>query len=321
MFFIRYLKKGLDEMKSLSKAISDTSGISSFSIKTDMIKCAILYGARPSDYFFFSFHEKSKWERNRYMTNKRWLKLLKVTQLGGGLANAKDKEYQLFSSFIKRDWLILKKGEDNTQAFEVFIKNHDECIAKPVHGTLGRGLVKICKKDDWAGLKKLFYEDDYVLEECVVNNEEIKKLNPSSLNTIRAFTHIKDNGDVIIDEIILRVGRSGNVVDNWGAGGIIYYVDIESGIVTKPGIDKQLNKYIFHPDSKIQMIGYKIEKIEELKSYIISLANVIPEARVVGWDIAITPDGFDFIELNCPGGHDIMQAFNVPFWDELKKIK
>lgn len=91
MTYLHYLKKGLNEMKSLSKAISESSGISSFIIKVDMLKCALLYGARPSDYFFFSFHTKSRWERNRYMTNGRWLKLLKITQLGVGLLTPKIK--------------------------------------------------------------------------------------------------------------------------------------------------------------------------------------------------------------------------------------
>lgn len=322
MNYLRYLKKGLDEMNRLSETISESSGVSSFSIKADMIKCALLYGARPSDYFFFSFHEKSRWERKKYMTNYRWAKLLKICQLnGGGLANAKDKEYQLFSSFIKRDWTIFKKDEDNINALKDFLGNHGVCIAKPIHGTLGKGLVKVSKNDDLTELTKLLRQDDYLLEECVENNDEIKKLNPTSLNTFRVFTHISNKGEIVLDEIILRVGKKGNVVDNWGAGGIIYYVDIESGIVIKPGIDKNMNTYIYHPESDIQMIGYKVKGIEELKQYVISLAKVVPNARVVGWDVAMTPNGFDFIELNCPGGHDILQAFNVPFWDIFKIIK
>lgn len=322
MNYLRYIGKGLDEMNRLSKTISESSGISPFRIKADMIKCALLYGARPSDYFFFSFHEKSKWERNRYMTNGRWLKLLKITQLNNGrLANAKDKEYQLFSSFIKRDWTLFKKENDNTDTLMSFLESHGDCIAKPIHGTLGRGLVKISKNDDLTELKDLLRQDDYLLEECAVNDEEIKRLNPSSLNTFRVFTHVTNLGEIILDEIILRVGKAGNVVDNWGAGGIIYYVDINSGIVTKPGVDKHMNTYLYHPCSDIQMIGYKVQGFEELKQYVLSLCKVVPDARVVGWDEAKTPDGFDFIELNCPGGHDILQAFNVPFWDVFKKIK
>ena len=60
-----------------------------------MLKCALMYGARPLDYWMFSFYKKSRWERRRYMTNYKWLKLLKICELLGGLANVKDKEYEI----------------------------------------------------------------------------------------------------------------------------------------------------------------------------------------------------------------------------------
>ena len=240
---------------------------------------------------------------------------------GGNFANAKDKEYEIFSDCIQREWIIIQKNDCNNKAIDEFVNAHQGCIAKPVHGTLGRGLKKIHGEEDVKWLRNQIAEDDYILEECVTNNDDIRTLNPSSLNTIRAFTHITNSGETIIDEIILRVGWPGNVVDNWGAGGIIYYVDVDSGIIVKPGIDKHLKEYIYHPGSNIQMIGYKLNNFDELKAYIVSLAGRLPKARVVGWDIAITPQGYDFIELNCPGGHDILQAFNVPFWNVFKHIK
>ena len=186
---------------------------------------------------------------------------------------------------------------------------------------MGRGIILVNKDDDLTTVKKLLIEDDYLLEECIVNDEEIKKLNPSSLNTFRAYTHITNEGDAVLDELMLRVGKAGNHVDNWGQGGIGYYIDLESGIVTKPGLDKDMHEHLYHPGSNIQMIGYRIERIEELKNYILSLARSHPAARVVGWDVALTPKGFDFIEFNCPGGHDFLQAFGKPFWDVFKKIR
>ena len=34
----------------------------------------------------------------------------------------------------------------------------------------------------------------------------------------------------------------------------------------------------------------------------INLTQVLPEARYIGWDIAITPNGFELLEANsCPG--------------------
>lgn len=42
---------------------------------------------------------------------------------------------------------------------------------------------------------------------------------------------------------------------------------------------------------------------------------VEPKAKFVGWDIAITPNGFELIEMNFPGGHDLLQVFGKPCYD------
>lgn len=84
---LKYLKKGFAEYKSLSKEIHKETGIGLCDLRFDMLKCALLYGARPSDYKLFSFHKLSRWEREKYMTNYRWLKLLKMKQLLGGGAD------------------------------------------------------------------------------------------------------------------------------------------------------------------------------------------------------------------------------------------
>ena len=67
------------------------------------------------------------------------------------------------------------------------------------------------------------------------------------------------------------------------------------------------------------MVGFHLPKFEELKLYVTRLSQVCPQARYVGWDIAITPSGFALVEMNCPGGHVFLQAFGEPFGDVLKK--
>lgn len=67
------------------------------------------------------------------------------------------------------------------------------------------------------------------------------------------------------------------------------------------------------------MLGFKISNFDELKKYIERLSNVIPSARFVGWDIAITPKGLELIEMNCPGGHDFLQCHGEPFYDRIIK--
>lgn len=321
MFPFRYIKKGYSEYKTLSKEIHSKTGINLLGIRLDMLQCALLYGARPLDYWMFSFYKKSRWERRRYMTNYKWCKLLKICELsGGGLANAKDKEYELFSDCIRHNWFVLRSGEP-LEKVEAFLNLHGSIIVKPIHGTLGKGVLKIDSISQLREFQTTINNEDYIVEECIQNNAQMSSLNPSSLNTIRAVTHIDDNGKAILDGIYLRVGVQGKVVDNWGAGGVAYYVDINTGIITKPGLDKKLNKYLYHPGTNVQMIGLKIEGINEIKDFALSLAYKHPNVKVVGWDIALTPKGLDFIELNCPGGHDLPQSFETPIWDVFKHIK
>ena len=55
---------------------------------------------------------------------------------------------------------------------------------------------------------------------AIVKAPEIAAINPSSINTFRAFTLIKRDGTTKIISILLRVGMPGMVVDNWGSGGV-----------------------------------------------------------------------------------------------------
>lgn len=64
---------------------------------------------------------------------------------------------------------------------------------------------------------------------------------------------------------------------------------------------------------------FRLPDFENLKKIIIELTHKVSEARFVGWDIAITPNGYELVEMNCPGGHDFLQAFGRPYGDLLKK--
>ena len=118
---------------------------------------------------------------------------------------------------------------------------------------------------------------------------------------------------------MLRAGLKGSHVDNWGSGGIGYDFDIETGVCVGYGRDKKNHPYIYHPGSNVNMMGFQLPEYQRLKETIIQLSQVEPKARFVGWDIAITPSGYELVEMNCPGGHDFLQAFGRPYGDILRK--
>lgn len=286
----------------------------------DMFWSLIRYGARPIDYVRFEFYKKSPLERNRYLTIYRYFKLLKKFGYRELETYGKVAEYKTFGDYIYREWMVLD-ASTTIDALTKFISKNRVVFVKPNHGDQGKGVLKI-KSDNMEGINDLMEsakKATYVVEGAVENDAVISAINPSSLNTIRAYTLIEKNGESQILAIMLRAGKAGSYVDNWGSGGVGYNFDLETGICVDYGRDKQNNPFVYHPGSNVQMVGFKLPKFDELKEIIISLSQKTPKAKFVGWDIAYTPNGFELIEMNCPGGHDFLQTFGTPFYDVLKR--
>lgn len=283
-----------------------------------MLYCTVRYGARPIDYERFEFKRKSAFERNRYMTFLRYFKIAKKIdrQTFAEISANKSRELEVFSAFVKRRWMPVDKDTNREDILE-FINSNPSLIAKPEHGEQGHGIFKLKTDEDVSFLLRERLKTPFILEEVVENADYIKEINSSSLNTIRAYTLVTGNGETLILGILLRVGAQGSTVDNWGAGGIGYNFDLETGICCQKGTDKKCGRHIFHPGSGKLMLGFKLEHFEELKNYIVELSKVVPAARFVGWDIAITPTGFELIEMNCPGGHDFLQCHGEPYYDKI----
>lgn len=307
MPLLERIKKGAPEFSEQANIVQYKVGGSKIKWLASMAWCLIRYGARPIDYVRFEFYKKSHFERNRHLTIYRYFRLLKKFGTYESNVYGKIAEYKTFADYIHRPWMILDKNTDILQLKE-FIDKNEVVFAKPNHGDQGKGVLKIKSNDVHAinNLIELSKQQLYVVDGLVKNEENIQAINPSSLNTIRAYTLINRDGSVRILTIMLRVGKTGSHVDNWGAGGIGYDFDLNTGICVGYGRDKQNNPYTHHPGSNIQMIGYKLPRFEELKEIIVSLAQVTPKARYVGWDIALTSNGFELIEMNCPGGHDFL---------------
>lgn len=106
-------------------------------------------------------------------------------------------------------------------------------------------------------------------------------------------------------------------MDNWGSGGVGYPVDIETGIVYAPGVDKRGKKHIYHPGTDVIMPGFAIPRFKEAIE--LSKQVVRKDMKVVyaGHDIAILPDRLELIEVNFPGGHDFLQTLDQVGKNEL----
>ncbi len=77
MLNLSQIKHGFSEIGQYADLVKSDYNINKLNVLFDMVKCFFIYGARAQDYWRFEFHKKSRRERNRYMTNMRWLSVVK----------------------------------------------------------------------------------------------------------------------------------------------------------------------------------------------------------------------------------------------------
>ncbi|HSH78537.1 MAG TPA: sugar-transfer associated ATP-grasp domain-containing protein [Herpetosiphonaceae bacterium] len=140
----------------------------------------------------------------------------------------------------------------------------------------------------------------YLLQAKVEQHPFLSELSPSTTNTVRVVTFLDHTNTVHIHFTILRLGRQGNVADNWDRGGISVAIDPETGVlgagVLKP---KYGGRWLeVHPDTGVRFTGRQLPYWEEIVALCRQTARVLPKVRSVGWDVAVTPTGPVLIEGN-----------------------
>ena len=123
------------------------------------------------------------------------------------------------------------------------------------------------------------------------------KFNSSSVNSVRIPTFRTKDG-IQIFGTFMRMGREGSVVDNAGAGGIFVRIDETTGQIISDGYTENGEVYVQHPDSKVNFKGFQIPKWDDLRSLAIQCHKDLFEHKYIGWDFALTDNGWVLLEGN-----------------------
>jgi hypothetical protein len=142
-------------------------------------------------------------------------------------------------------------------------------------------------------------KDRYLLEEYIEQHPELSALNASSVNTLRLWVVKYPDQAPKVVVAYLRIGRSGSLVDNQSAGGIVAPVDLRTGILQR-AIDgnPQREEFIVHPDHGTRIEGMKVPFLAAAKTLASSALGPFSEIRFAGLDVAITTKGPMLLELN-----------------------
>lgn len=140
----------------------------------------------------------------------------------------------------------------------------------------------------------------YLLQEKIEQHSFLNELAPYTTNTIRVVTLLDRNNKVNILFTILRLGRRGNMADNWDRGGVSVAIDQATGTlgsgVLKPKYGGQWLEV--HPDSQQRFTGQTLPFWSEVIELCTKAARFSPHVRSIGWDVALTPQGPVLIEGN-----------------------
>lgn len=273
----------------------------------DLVMNFVVHGSTITDYFEYEFYAKKHIAKRGYVTWRRANRYFRILQNPGSVNQLKDKLefYRNFDECLGRRWIYPK--EATRTEFLEFIETDPVIIVKPRCGGCGQGVRRIrVQRDAVNSVYNELTENDSIAETCIRQVDIMNKFHPASVNTVRVYTVLTNSG-VRIMAAAFKIGNGGAVIDNHAAGGILAAVDVESGLVYTTGIDKYSTRYIIHPMSGEQIVGFQIPMWDQVRQLVAQLANRVPDIRYVGWDVALTDHGPVVIEGNNRGMFDLQQ--------------
>lgn len=269
----------------------------------EIMYCRFMYGILPKEYFIYRFDLLSHEGRMTFVTRSNKYKYYKKfnSKNYAEFLNRKTETIRKFGEFYHRDVLCVY-DEDEFPAFCEFIRKHPRFIYKPAQDYGGHG-IKIYNAELYESAEDLFsiivFNGACVCEELIVQGQEIAQFHPESVNTVRIVTYRSDDGVAHTQWCFLRMGAGDSHTDNMSAGGISALIDYDTGIIVDCGRDYKGDRYVYHPDTGVQFVGFNVPRWDEVKEMVQKLANVLPQVRFVGWDLAYTDRGWVFVEGNA----------------------
>lgn len=258
----------------------------------------------PEEYYLYEFPSLSEREKSEYVGDiERTIHCARLynSSKSGRIFMNKQKTYELFKPFFRRDLIEVRSNQDY-ESFLDFVNRHPTFLVKPSESSRGAGIYQetvapgSCDKV----FQELLAKTPCVLEELIVQADGMARFHPESVNTIRYATYLTDGGYETI-ACFVKIGRGPSIVDNGGAGGLLAAVDENTGQVVTAGRSEHDEVYDVHPDTGIRIIGACIPQWHELKDMVAKLVQVLPDQLYVGWDLALSKDGWVLVEGNSGG--------------------
>ncbi len=200
-------------------------------------------------------------------------------------------------------------------------QNIENAIIKPSLSTRGQGVRKISVQNGVSNIDHksinqvfdLYKNENFLIQDIVLQHQEMRALNADSLNTIRLLTY-RSGMEVILLYGVIRIGKAGQVTDNESAGGISTRINPD-GTLAKYAFGSPGNDMVEKTDSGITLEGYAIPSYHAVVEKVKELHLRLPYFNIAAWDFAVGENGEPvFIEWNA--NPDLSQSAYGPAFGE-----
>lgn len=157
---------------------------------------------------------------------------------------------------------------------------------------------------------------DIVIQKAIIQHDTMKRLNETSVNSVRLISLLSENG-VKIYSAVVRMGINGARVDNASSGGITCGI-YPDGRLKSVAYSADGKRYDKHPSSGVCFSDFMIPNYRALHELVKKLHPLMPHFRLISWDVAIDQNENPvLIEANLKSGEiDFHQLNNGPLFGE-----
>ena len=161
--------------------------------------------------------------------------------------------------------------------------------------------------DAAASLLAQHQSSSWKVERRLCPHPALARVAQHSLSTLRVLTFRSPQGEIHVGPASLKlpIGHSG--VDNFGAGNLAAAVELATGRVGSAVRIAGGVRVAVHPTSGERIETLIIPELEAVTDLVTAAATEMRELTVLGWDVALTPEGPMILEGNAWWGTEVVQ--------------
>jgi hypothetical protein len=315
------------------RAIARRSGVSVTSQVLGQVEMAARYAIAPFWYYMFELYlPERKKQATLYLTAHETIgPAYDLLQPPKGADDMDDKIWfaehchatgvravPVLMHFARGERRALKGGMDALPPSDLFVKPRSGSGGHRMErwDYIGEGRYRNAHGDvlDGAGLTaklaRQSLQDDFLVQPRLVNHPALDDISNGALATVRLLTCRNEQGWAEAAAAAFRMAIGNSVVDNFHQGGLATEVNLVTGVIgiaSDIGTSPQVGWRHTHPVSGARFDGRTLPHWPEVVALAIAAHEAFPERIIVGWDVAMLPEGAMIIEGNGKPDLDIHQ--------------